>query len=288
MNTAPIRIRGLRKSFGTHKVLQDLDWEIPSGSIVGLLGRNAAGKSTLIECMLGLRDGNGGTVEIFGENPMRLSESTKARIGYVPQSSDLFEWLTARQLIRYFRPFYTRWNEGKVESLMQRWDLPWDKPISKLSQGQKQRLSIIRALAHEPELLVLDEPVSSLDPAGRREFLRELVDGVIDRQTTVLFSTHILSDLERVAMEVAFLKDGRIALQQPLDALMEQTVRITGAEGAISQIAPTALLSRKQMRDGTVRALVQLDAEARDRYAKDPAIRIEAVGLEDLFIEATQ
>ena len=288
MSTAPVRIQGLTKSFGKHTVLKGLDWEIPGGSIVGLLGRNAAGKSTLIECMLGLRDGNGGSVELFGEHPAHLSEATKARIGYVPQTSDLFDWLTARQLMRYFRPFYTRWNDGKVNGLMQRWDLPWDKPIAKLSLGQKQRLSIIRALAHEPELLVLDEPVSSLDPAGRREFLRELVDGVIDRQTTVVFSTHILSDLERVAMDVAFLKDGRIALQQPLDTLMEKTVRITGADAAMSQLAPSALLSHKQLRDGTSSALVQLDPDALDRVAQNSALRVEHVGLEDLFIEVTQ
>ncbi len=226
---APIEITALNKSFGSQTVLQQLNWSIAPGSIVGLLGRNGAGKSTLIECMLGLRDSDAGEVMLFGERAGSLTEQTKARIGYVPQSSDLFEWLTARQMLAYFRGLYTRWNDNKVNDLMQRWELPLDKVINQLSVGQKQRLSIIRALAHEPELLVLDEPVASLDPAGRRDFLRELVDSVIDQHTTIVFSTHILSDLERIAMQVAFLNQGRIVHQQALDDLMEDTLQITGS-----------------------------------------------------------
>jgi ABC-2 type transport system ATP-binding protein len=128
------------------------------------------------------------------------------------------------QMLDYFKAMYPRWNAVKVDALLERWGfgpLQLGTPIARLSGGEQQRLSIIRALAHDPELLVLDEPVSALDPAGRRDFLSELVDGVIERGTTVVFSTHILTDLERVALDVAFLKGGRIALQGPLDDLLE-------------------------------------------------------------------
>jgi ABC-2 type transport system ATP-binding protein len=224
MTAAIIEVSSIVKQFDGRSVLDRLDWRIMPGQVVGLLGRNGAGKSTLLECLLGLRDIDAGKVTIFGEDVANLSEGARARIGYVPQKSDLFEWLTPRQMLDYFKALYPRWNAAKVETLLARWGFDnamCNKPISKLSGGEKQRLSIIRALAHDPELLILDEPVSALDPVGRRDFLRELIEGVIERDTTVLFSTHILSDLERVALDVAFLKGGKIALQGPLDDLLE-------------------------------------------------------------------
>lgn len=225
MSTAIMHAEGVKKSFSGHAVLNGLDWQVKPGQVIGLLGRNGAGKSTLIECLLGLRELDAGQVSIYGEDVANLSEATRARIGYVPQKSDLFEWLTPDQMLAYFKALYPRWNEAKVEGLLERWGfntLMRNKAIGKLSGGERQRLSIIRALAHDPSLLVLDEPVSALDPVARRDFLRELVDGVIERGTTVIFSTHILTDLERVAVDVAFLKDGKIALQGGLDALLEK------------------------------------------------------------------
>lgn len=286
--TTPIQIEGLSKSFGAHSVLRQLDWSIAPGSIVGLLGRNGAGKSTLIECMLGLRDVDAGAVNLFGENAANLSEHSKARIGYVPQSSDLFEWLTASQMLAYFRQLYPRWNENKVNELMRRWDLPFDKVINQLSVGQKQRLSIIRALAHEPELLVLDEPVASLDPAGRRDFLRELVDSVIGQQTSIVFSTHILSDLERIAMQVAFLNDGRIVHQQALDELIESAVQISAASATLAQLGPQKILSTSSLRDGTGKLLAQFSAVQISQMQTRSDLRVERLGLEDLFIEMTK
>jgi len=223
-----VEISAMSKSFGGQRVLQQLDWQVEQGKVIGLLGRNGAGKSTLLECLLGLRETDAGTVRLFGEPAANLSEAARARIGYVPQKSELFEWLTPLQMLDYFKVLYPRWNGEKVNGLLQRWGFGPElrnKPIGKLSGGEKQRLSIIRALAHEPDLLVLDEPAASLDPVGRRDFLRELVDGVIERDTTVIFSTHILSDLERVALDVAFLQDGRIGLQSPLDQLQDSSAK---------------------------------------------------------------
>lgn len=285
---ALVNISSLSKSFGSQSVLKDLDWRIAPGSIIGLLGRNGAGKSTLLECMLGLRDQHFGDVTLFGEKNSELSAATKARIGYVPQATDLFEWLTAAQMLAYFRALYPRWNEAKVNELMARWELPFDKLISKFSVGQKQRLSIIRALAHEPELLVLDEPVSSLDPAGRRDFLRELIDSVVDRQTTIVFSTHILSDLERIAMDVAFLRDGRIVHQQGLDELIERTVRVTGNAADLAQLSPEKILQSASSRDGTSKLLAQFGVAQLEKMRQQNNLRIEKMGLEDLFIEMTK
>lgn len=284
----PIKIRGLNKSFESQSVLSQLDWDIEAGSIVGLLGRNGAGKSTLIECLLGLRENNGGQVELFGEPVKNLSADVKAKIGYVPQSSDLFDWLTPRQMLSYFKALYPHWNDAKVDELMQRWELPFDKVISKFSGGQKQRLAIIRALAHEPELLILDEPVASLDPAGRRDFLREIVDSVMDQNTTILFSTHILSDLERVAMKVAFLSKGKIVHEQTLDDLMEVSLQVTGPASVLNQLSPSKVLQRSALRAGEDRLLGQWSEDQMQALSSRSDVRVEKLSLEDLFIEMTK
>lgn len=227
---ASAELRFLSLQFGGRAVLDGLDWQLLPGQVVGLLGRNGAGKTTLLECLLGLRTPQAGEVRLFGQHALALDDAARARIGYAPQQSDLFTDLRADELLAYFRSFYPRWNAAKVEGLLSRWEIPRDTLIGRMSGGQQQRLSIIRALAHEPELLVLDEPVASLDPLGRRDFLRELVETVLDRSCTVVFSTHILSDLERVAFNVAFLQRGRIVLQAPLDELLEGTRALAPGE----------------------------------------------------------
>ena len=267
-------------------VLKGLDWRLLPGQVVGLLGRNGAGKTTLLEALLGLREPQAGTVQIFQQPAQRLDDAARSRIGYVPQQSDLFESFTPAQLLAYFKSFYPRWNEAKVEGLMSRWDINRDKRIGKLSVGQQQRLSIIRALAHDPDLLVLDEPVSSLDPAGRRDFLRELVEGVLERGTTVVFSTHILSDLERVAFNLAFMNGGRIALQAPLDELLDEVRVLSGTTAevqALMQRVGAQSLKRTPLADGRERVMARLPSGAR----LPAEAKSDAVTLEDLFMELT-
>lgn len=285
--TAPIiHIASISKHFTSKPVLDQLDWKILPGQVIGLLGRNGSGKSTLLECMLGLQETDGGAVTIYGEPAGKLSAAVRAKIAYVPQTPDLFEWLTPLQMLDYFKALYPHWNGAKVDGLLARWG--FDKilrkrPISQLSGGEKQRLSIIRALAHDPDLLVLDEPASALDPAGRRSFLSELVDGVIEKGTTVVFSTHILTDLERVAPDVAFLKNGRIALQGELDTLLDGARRVIGPASMLGTALPGEL-RRSQAGDGSVCVIVQGGAP----MAETPGVRVEPLGLEDLFIEVTR
>jgi len=282
---ACLSLQGLSVSFGAQRVLDGLDWQLPSGQVVGLLGRNGAGKTTLIETLLGLREPDAGQALLYGHASQALPDAVRARIGYVPQRSDLFDWFTADQLLAYFRSFYPRWNQNRVDALMSRWDIARDKPIRQLSGGQQQRLSIVRALAHEPELLVLDEPVASLDPAARRDFLGELVDQMADRGTTIVFSTHILSDLERVAVDVAFLTGGRIALHAPLDELLESSVRLGGVPADIERF----------VREHRLQALSRdargpVIARGRDAAAIPPAtptVSVDPATLEDLFLALT-
>ena len=278
-------LRGLDLFYGKQQVLKGLDWRLPTGQVVGLLGRNGAGKTTLLEALLGLRDLQSGSVELFGETGPLLSDAVRARIGYVPQRSDLFEGFTPDQLLAYFRSFYPRWNTAKVDGLISRWDIPRNQAIARLSGGQQQRLSIIRALAHEPDLLVLDEPVASLDPIGRRDFLRELVDQVLDRGTTVVLSTHILSDLERVAFNVAFMRDGKIGVQAPLDELLENTWQATGNSAHVRALVArhgAQVLQRRPLAGDQELALVKF---APGSALGDDAQHLQPVNLEELFME---
>ncbi|MBV8036103.1 ABC transporter ATP-binding protein [Roseateles sp.] len=284
-DTPSARLSGVSLSYPKGgEVLRSLDWTLLPGQVVGLLGRNGAGKTTLLETLLGLREPQRGQVTLFGQPAAVIDDAARARIGYVPQSSDLFEAFTPAQLLAYFRSFYPHWNEAKADGLLSRWDIARDKPIRKLSGGQQQRLSIIRALAHEPDLLVLDEPVAGLDPVGRRDFLRELVEQVLDRGTTVVFSTHILSDLERVAFNVAFLSQGQIALQAPLDELLEQVRAFTGGVTEMAMLMArlgAEPLKRTPLDAGRERVLARLPAGTAAPH------EAEAVNLEDLFAELT-
>jgi ABC-2 type transport system ATP-binding protein len=283
---------GVTLGYGGTPVLCALDWQLRPGQVIGLLGRNGAGKTTLLEALLGLREPQQGRITLFGQPVQALDDAARARIGYVPQQADLFPDWTARQLLAYFRSFYPRWNEAKVEALLNRWELPRDRPIGRLSGGQQQRLAIVRALAHEPELLVLDEPVASLDPAGRRDFLRELVERVLDQGTTVVFSTHILSDLERVAFNVAFLKDGAIGLQAPLDELLDAVRSAEGSPAALQALQQRLGAQRLQaepLAAGRERWLLRLPAAASfdagaaiDVIAGEPVLH--RLSLEDLFV----
>jgi ABC-2 type transport system ATP-binding protein len=290
MSEALMKMNGVFKHVPEKYALNGLDFELLPGQVVGLLGRNGAGKTTLIECALGLKKIDAGSVSLFGESPYTLSDSARARLGYVPQQNDLFEWLTATQLLAFFKAFYPRWNDAKVNALLDRWSVPRNTLISKLSGGEKQRLSIIRAIAPDPELLILDEPVSSLDPAGRRDFLRELVDTTIERETTIIFSTHILSDLERVAMNIAFMKEGKVVMQDTLDHLAEDGYRIIGSQNALLNERFQLEITRREETGGYLSVIARLSAAevARVDALKSFGVRMEPIALEDLFIEVTQ
>lgn len=186
--------------------------------------------------MLGLRDLQGGSVKLFGETGPMLRCGARPHWLCAPQRSDLFEGFTPQQLLAYFRSFYPRWNTAKVDGLMSRWTF---RATSRLRASRAGSSSACPSSARWPMsliLLVLDEPVASLDPAGRRDFLRELVDQVLDRGTTVVLSTHILSDLERVAFNVAFMRDGQIGVQAPLDELLENTRQVTGDRATVQAL----------------------------------------------------
>ncbi|HUB26268.1 MAG TPA: ABC transporter ATP-binding protein [Tepidisphaeraceae bacterium] len=220
---AVLSFQSVVKQFGSKRVLDGLDLEIPPGAVVGLLGTNGSGKTTLLKCAVGLLRPQSGEIRLLGEPAWNLSAGVKRRLGYVPQVISLFPWLKVAELIRYTASFYANWNSDLSDRLMRQWDLPVHDRVGTLSVGQLQKLSILTAVSHEPDLVLLDEPAASLDPLARRQFLQLIIDLAEPGKRTVVFSTHITSDLERVADRVAILKQGRIAHYGTLDDLKEQT-----------------------------------------------------------------
>lgn len=221
-----IEARDVVKTFGSHAVLRGATLSIDKGQVVGLLGTNGAGKSTLIKCLLGLLKVDDGQVSLFGESSWDLSPRAKARLGYVPQEAKFYRWMKVRQVVDYWGSFYPQWDKAWTYELMDRWEVPREQRVGTLSPGQLQRIALVVALGHRPELLILDEPVASLDPLGRRETLRQLIDLTQDGEHTVLFSTHILSDLERVASHIAILAGGQIVCFEELDGLKDRVKRL--------------------------------------------------------------
>ena len=287
----PIEASHLTLRYGSQTVLDDCSLAIPRGALLGLVGKNGSGKTTLIDCLAGLLEPSAGSSRVLGADSRTLPAGVKARIGYVPQRVMLPTWLTVGQMTDYFGSFYDTWDAEHIDSLVARWSLPTEKKIDQLSGGQKQLASIVAALGHRPEVLLLDEPVVGLDPNTRRDFLTLLGELSAESagQLTVLFSTHLLGDLERVATHVALLADGRIRLLDELANLQESIVRlrITAAEPL-----PTPRLDALTLRASpqVVVATVRRPSEEiwRDWAAEHNAgVTAETLSLEDLFVELT-
>lgn len=224
--TSIVHITNLQRHMGKQSVLQNITSEVQQGDVIALLGKNGAGKTTLLETILGLALPSAGEVRVFGTLSHEITSIEKQRIGFVPQQDELLEQLTPREHLSLFAQFQAKWNNTLCDRLCQSWEIPLNTRISKLSLGQRQKLSIILALCHQPDLLILDEPVASLDPIARRQFLTELISIALDQQTAIIFSSHIVTDMERVATKVWLLKDHQLCWQGELDTLKEQVVRL--------------------------------------------------------------
>jgi len=284
-----IKINQLKKHFNEKQVLRGVDLEVPPGTVLGLLGQNGSGKTTLLKCTLGLLRPTDGTATVLGDDAWNLSANVKSRLGYVPQEVVSYPWMRVRQVIAYTAAFYPTWNQPFVDELCRRWHLPLEDRVGPLSVGQLQTLGIVLALGHEPELLVLDEPVASLDPSARRQFLRTLLEIIDEPNRTVLFSTHITSDLERVANRVAILRDGKIIFHGELDSLKERVKRLHIAarqELPRSFAVPGSLRCEVEGTAATV-SVDDFDENLVDemRTTWDAEVTVHDLNLEEIFVE---
>jgi len=221
-----IATSNLTRRFGSKAALDDVSFTVPRGSVFGLVGENGAGKSTLIKHLLGLWRAQAGTVRVFGLDPVSEPVSVLGRIGYLSEQPDLPEWMTVGEFIRYTQAFYPRWDAQYAEELRLQFGLDLDKRIRVLSKGQRAKLGLLGAQAHRPELLLLDEPSSGLDPIVRNDILAAVIRTVADEGRTVFFSSHLLEEIERVADHIAMLHQGKLVLCAQLDEIKLQYRRI--------------------------------------------------------------
>ena len=221
MSEPVIAVTDLTRRFGEKTALSSVTLSIPRGGVYGLVGANGAGKTTLIKHILGLLRAEQGSVRVFGLDPVADPVGVLSRIGYLSELNDLPGWMRVDELINYSRAFYAGWDDGYAEELRQTFGLDPATRVKSLSKGQKARMGLLIALAYRPELLVLDEPSSGLDPVVRRDILEAIIRTIAHEGRTVLFSSHLLDEVERVADHVTMLNHGKVALSAPLQALKE-------------------------------------------------------------------
>ncbi len=222
-----VEIRRLTRKFGAMTALDDVSLVIPRGGVFGLIGGNGAGKTTLIKHILGLLKAESGTVRVFGLDPVQNPVGTLGRIGYLSEDRDLPDWMSVRELMGYTQAFFPTWDEAYGEQLRGMFDLDPKAKIKTLSRGQRARAGLLVALGHRPELLVLDEPSSGLDPVVRRDILGAIIRTIADEGRTVLFSSHLLDEVERVADAVTIIHKGRLILASSMDEIKETHRRVT-------------------------------------------------------------
>jgi ABC-2 type transport system ATP-binding protein len=289
MNSAAVEASKLSKAFGPKQVLQDMSFGVSPGDVIGVLGKNGAGKTTLLELMLGFTAPTAGAIRVFGHESHRLPGAIKARVGFVPQQDELLDQLTVADQLRVIASFYSHWDSALIERLCAEWGVNVNARIKSMSVGERQKLSILLAFGHKPDLLILDEPVASLDPIARRQFLEQLLTISTDGQRAIVFSSHIVSDIERLANRIWILKDGKLDWQGDLDSLKESIVRlhIRGSGAELPQFRIPGVLNIR--RDGAFATAVVRDwtAEAQEALERDATaqVEVETLGLEEIFVE---
>jgi ABC-2 type transport system ATP-binding protein len=231
-----VSVEKLSRVFGDKRALDQVDLTIERGVVLGLVGKNGAGKTTLIQHLLGLLRAQSGRVRVLGLDPVADPAGVLGRVGYLSEDRNLPGWMSVSELMRYTEAFYPRWDRAFAARLCEDFRLDPRQKIRTLSRGQHARAALVTALAHRPELLVLDEPSSGLDPVVRRDVLEAILHAIAEEGRTVLFSSHLLDEVERMSDHLALIDQGRILLAGSLDEIharhWRMTVRSNGGPGA--------------------------------------------------------
>ncbi len=285
---AIVEVKRLTRRFEGKVALNEVSLVVPRGGVFGLIGGNGAGKTTLIRHVLGMLKAQSGTVRVFGHDPVANPVTVLSRIGYLSEDRDMPNWMRIRELIRYTKAFYPNWDSAYVNQLLEAFDLDPNATVKSLSRGQRARAGLLIALAHRPELLVLDEPSSGLDPVVRRDILGSIIRTIADDGRTVFFSSHLLDEVERVADRVAIIHQGQILLTSTMDDIKETHRRMTLRFQQPTQEPPTLVGTLSLEGSGTEWTYVCSGEPRQLRYAAESlgaqVLEESAMTLDEIFV----
>jgi ABC-2 type transport system ATP-binding protein len=283
----------LTKSYGGRAVVNNLTMRVPQGSVYGLLGRNGAGKSTLIKMLVGMVHPDYGRWSLLGEDGASLSTKTRGRIAYLAEGHPLYNSMTIAQAVAFNRAFCPASDPGLVDKILDHFDLDRTAKIGRLSKGMRAQVSLALALAPDPELLILDDPTLGLDTNTRRDFVESMIGVIQRRGRTILFSSHVLGDVERVADRIGILIDGVLRVDCPTDHFKTAVRKVVVEFGRQPPALPTITgLLHEQQTGSTRRELVVVHFGPQQRAALEALsprrIDVMELNLEDAFIAYTR
>ena len=292
MSENVIRVENLVKYFDGRCVLSDINFDVPQGCIYGLLGRNGAGKTTIIRILLGLEPPTRGQTFLLESESRKLTPKMRGRIGCVAEGHNLIQNYKVSRLVKLCKDLSLQWDDKSFDHLMETFRLPRDRKVKDLSMGMRAQLNLALAIAIDPELLILDDPTLGLDTVARRQFLELVIEIIQQQGRTVLFSSHILSDVERIADRIGILATGKLVVDCPLEQLKQRVrkLRVIFAESAPADLHLTEIIN--QQTNG--REMVITVANWNDQKQKiletfKPESCTEIpMSLEDIFIECTR
>ena len=287
-STAAVELSGVTKRYGTATAINDLTLTIPRGTTLGLIGPNGAGKSTTIRILLGLLAPTAGVVRVLGLDVATDAPRIRRRVGYVPERHDIYPWMSIGEVIRFTQVFYETWDQSLCNEMIDLFKLDLRKKVKHLSKGMLVKLGLLLAVSHRPELLILDEPTTGLDPIVQEDFLDGVLQTICHNRCTVLFSSHNLGDVRRLADSVCILREGKIIVQRGVDELLAAAKRVRAvlSDGHLPRWVPPRTLWQQVQRREWMLTIDDFNPEILEQLkAENPVESIEIfdLSLGDLF-----